>query len=215
MKAIDLTGREFGKLKVLGRSETYVSPSGQKVAFFNCICECGNQHKVRSIHLRRGKIISCGNCDGKKHGESGTILYRVWNTMRNRTSENYKERHLYFDKGIKVCEEWTDYKVFSKWAKANGYKSGLQIDRENNSKGYSPENCRWVDVKTNANNRDVTFQVNYKGVVFAFTSLVDIKNLRSHERTIRKRIENGWTIEDAFDKPFRVGNYKRKQNDRG
>lgn len=54
-------------------------------------------------------------------------------------------------------------------------------------------------------------RLNTKGNVYAFTNLIDLKNLRAHERTVRQRIENGWSIEDAFDKPFRAGNYRRKK----
>lgn len=210
MKIIDLVGQRFGKLQVIERLPNYISPSGQQVVFFLCECDCGNSHEVRSIHLRRGKIQSCGNCDNRLHGESGSKLYNLWNNMRFRTTEKYFQRNLYFDKGISVCEDWHDYKKFAEWAKINGYKEGLQLDRIDNSKGYEPQNCRWVDTQTNSNNRDVTFRVNYKGEIYAFTDLVDIKDLRKHENTIRQRIRNGWTIEDAFDKPFRVGNYRRK-----
>ena len=211
MKAIDLIGQRFGKLKVIERLPNYVSPSGQQVVFFLCKCDCGNVHEARSIHLRRGKIQSCGNCENKMHGESGSKLYGLWNNMRFRVSEKYFQRNLYFDKGIIVCEAWQDYKKFAEWAKSNGYKEGLQLDRIDNSKGYSPENCRWVKSQENCNNRDVTFKVKYKGNVYAFTNLIDLKNLRAHERTVRQRIENGWSIEDAFDKPFRAGNYRRKK----
>lgn len=54
----------------------------------------------------------------------------------------------YGGRGIKVCEEWLDdFSAFQKWALANGYKEGSTIDRKDNDKGYSPDNCRWTDRK--------------------------------------------------------------------
>lgn len=209
-KAIDIIGLKFGKLIVEKRAEKYYSASGQSIVFYECKCDCGNVHKVRSIHLRRGKIQSCGNCEDKLHGESNSRLYRIWNTMRYRTSEDYSQKHLYYEKGIQVCNEWQKYKSFAEWSKSNGYKEGLQIDRRDNSKGYNPDNCRWITSKENCNNRDVTFMVNYKGVDYPFTQLTEIKNLTIYSGAIRARIKRGWSIEDAFDTPIRKGAFGRK-----
>ena len=52
--------------------------------------------------------------------------------------------------GFKIANE---YLVFENWAINNGYEEGLTIDRLDNSKGYSPQNCRWVDAKTQGQNK--------------------------------------------------------------
>ena len=65
--------------------------------------------------------------------------------MRSRCNRpNYPEAHLYFNRGIKVCAEWEDFSKFYTWALSHGWQNGLFLDRIDNDKGYSQENCRFV-----------------------------------------------------------------------
>ena len=81
-------------------------------------------------------------------------LKNVWYNMRKRCYKQYcKEYKYYGARGIKICEEWEDRKNFEQWALSHGYDDGLQIDRIDNDGDYTPENCRFVTPKVNANNR--------------------------------------------------------------
>jgi len=62
-------------------------------------------------------------------------------------------KKYYLNKGIKVCEEWRDFKNFEKWAKANGFDPTLVIDRIDGDGNYEPANCRWVTYEVSNNNR--------------------------------------------------------------
>ena len=66
----------------------------------------------------------------------------------------YKKADRYSKRGITLCKEWYDFKNFLKWANNNGYKDDLQIDRKNNNKEYSPQNCHFVTAAKNAQNRE-------------------------------------------------------------
>lgn len=57
---IDLTGCKCGKLTVLGRSENYISPSGDQNTQWRCLCDCGNEVVVSQANLRNGTTKSCG-----------------------------------------------------------------------------------------------------------------------------------------------------------
>lgn len=93
-----------------------------------------------------------------KHGESvrGKVsrLYRIWENMMDRTSNpknsSYKN---YGGRGITVCSEWKNANAFILWAKSNGYRDDLLLDRSDNDEGYSPQNCRFVSLSVSQKNK--------------------------------------------------------------
>ena len=159
MRVIDLTGQKFGRLTVLERAGS----DKRKRALWLCECECGNKIIATGSHLITGHTKSCG-CIVKRHGLSRTKLWRVWCGILARCGvwkgSSNKTRAIYELRGISVCSDWLNFENFRDWALESGYTDGLTIDRIDNERGYSPDNCRWSTYKENNNNRRCTKKFN-------------------------------------------------------
>ena len=86
--------------------------------------------------------------------KNNKALFGLWQTMKTRCENPKRDNYeRYGARGIMVCEELREARNFVEWAIKNGYKKGLQLDRIDNNKGYSPDNCRFVTPKENNRNR--------------------------------------------------------------
>lgn len=109
-------------------------------------------------------------------------LYFVWQNMRKRCdSPTCHKYQNYGARGISVCDEWKDFKVFCKWAKQNGYADGLSLDRIDNNGNYEPSNCRWADMKTQQNNKRTNCWLEKDGEVHTMAEWTRILNLSNHK----------------------------------
>lgn len=145
------------------------------------------------------------NITNLQHGDSRkramTALYKKWNSMKNRClNSKVKAYGWYGGRGITVCDAWLNYIPFKKWAMENGYSDDLQIDRIDNDQGYSPENCRWVTLTENCNNRRNSWKYEYRGESKTLANWA--RHLKIKVATLRTRIDQrGWSVEDAFSTP--------------
>ena len=171
-KGMELIGQKFGLLTVIEKSKQ----NSKRGRFWVCHCECGNtkEKPVRTSHLTKARVISCGCVSKynrahfgdrwKTHGCPNKKLYWVWSAMKgrclNKSNKQYKD---YGERGIDICVEWINYEHFYKWAIENGYKQGLTIDRLDNDKGYNPSNCRWADNFQQSQNRRSNHFVTHEG----------------------------------------------------
>lgn len=130
-------------------------------------------------------------------------LYNRWCLMRRRCYDrsfiSYAE---YGARGITVCDEWrTDYLKFQSWAFANGWRSGLTIDRIDGTKGYSPDNCRWVTPTEQSENRSIKVTATINGVTKNLS--VWTRELHLDRKTVYERVRRlGWTPERAVTTPI-------------
>lgn len=139
-----------------------------------------------------------------KHGLKKHKLFSVWSNMLGRcyspTHQAYKD---YGARGITVCKEWKeDFVSFFMWAKKEGYRKGLSLDRIDNNKGYSPNNCRWVTMKEQSNNRRSNHLLTFNGRTQTMQQWAEETGINYW--TIRDRLARCyWSIEKALTQPTR------------
>lgn len=200
---VDITGKKYGKLKVI---ELAYRKGGK--SYWKCLCSCGNTRIIQGYDITSGHTKSCGcirKLDGKephfRHGDSKTRLYRIWSNMKDRCDN--PNNHYFKDyggRGITYCNEWKDYIAFKKWALSNGYQDELTIDRSNNNGNYEPANCRWITIKEQQRNRRSNHLLTYNGETHCINEWAEILGIS--RETIKNRLNCGWGIERIFTEPI-------------
>ncbi len=152
----DLHGKQYGRLTVIKYSGVF-----NKQIYWLCKCECGNEVCIKTADLNSGVKKSCGclqlesGHNNYKYGCRTNRLYVIWKGMKarclNSKAPNYA---MYGGRGIVICDEWLQsFKLFQSWALNNGYSDELSIDRIDVNGNYCPENCRWLTVAQQNNNK--------------------------------------------------------------
>lgn len=121
-------------------------------------------------------------------------------------SPTHKSYGRYGNRGIGMCDEWKDdFRTFCEWAMASGYDPDAPygrctIERIDNSKGYSPDNCKWVTLKEQAHNRRNNRPVEAFGETHLVSEWAEIVGL--NRTTLIKRLDLGWNVVDALTRPI-------------
>lgn len=113
---------------------------------------------------RKNFLLSVGCNDEKEYSKKSRRIHHVLFLMKQRCYDKSSPvYHHYGGRGIKIYNEWLENsKSFVIWSLQNGYKENLEIDRIDNNDGYYPENCRWTDKLTNANNKRNNKYIEFK-----------------------------------------------------
>jgi len=199
MKRLNLIGKIFGKLLVVG----YSGKNKYSQSIWLCKCECGNSKMILGNNLMKGDTKSCG-CLHKEsittHGFYGTRTYNIWKNMLARC---FYEKNIgyknYGGRGIKVCNRWLKFENFLEdMGKCPGNKT---LDRINNNLGYFKKNCRWISHEENNrnknNNRNYTLN-NKTQCLIAWA-----EEYRMNRKTLEHRLNRGLCIKDALTIPIR------------
>lgn len=188
-----LLGQVFGRLTVI---------SSRKVSgriYLSCRCICGIIKEIRGRHVMTGATKSCGcwvrdTPSTKTHGRSNDPVYFVWASMIQRCSnKNNKAFRNYGGRGITVCDRWMTFYNF--YSDMGPRPPGGTVERINNDKGYSPENCRWATQKEQMQNTRINHYLtcgNRTQTLCAWAAELGVT-----PGALCSRLSRGWSVEDA------------------
>lgn len=194
-------GLRFAMLTVTGRARR-----GAKL-LWTVRCDCGRETVMQAGSIQRN--VSCG-CQSKRllskarttHGMAKlrAPTYIVWMSMRYRcekpTHKSYKD---YGGRGIRVCDRWQRFENFL--ADMGEAPAGMQLDRVDNSSGYSPENCRWATPRQNSNNKRSNHFLEFEDQRLTLAQWS--RTLGIPRDTLSNRIRSGWNVANVLTKPVR------------
>lgn len=200
---IDLRGRKFGKLLVLMEAPTY-GKFGH--LHWSCQCDCGTVKKIAGQNLRKGASASCGCVSREKllkrittHGQHRSRANIIWRSMITRChSKTDKAYKLYGGRGIKVCKEWRHSFVNFLADMGHPPPKGC-LERADNNKGYSKENCSWSNQYRQLRNTRRNINIEYNGEVLVLKDWA--MRFGFYPQTLKRRLDDGWSIERALTEP--------------
>ena len=134
---IDLTDKIYGNLKVISKSDIR---HNDRVTW-NCLCKCGSLKIIVGDSLRKGRAVSCGNCNPiAKYPKE----YNAWKNMKSRCYNPANKKYPnYGGRNITICSRWTsNFWLFLEDVGLAPFKS-LSLDRRDNNGNYEPSNVKW------------------------------------------------------------------------
>lgn len=211
---------------IIGRL-VVIKDSGKRTnrkIMWEVVCQCGATTTVRSSHLIKGLIRSCGclrNDSAKEraasgvnsgsvqktHGRSRDRLYPVYRAILQRCEDPKNTR--YHGRGIRVCRRWQGKNGFVTFLSDMGEPptANHTIERKDNNKGYCPSNCRWATHKEQARNRRSSKFVEYNGTPTLLVEVAEMCGIPYKE--LWRRLARGWTMNRATTQKLRPHEDKR------
>lgn len=199
----DLVGRRYGRLLVLTEASPRVRRYGRRLRKerrWGCICRCGRYLIVPQHSLIACHATSCG-CGRFKYlsqyGERALGSYKTWQAMINRCRPSASHRAYYKRRGIYVCERWLFFDNF--FADMGPRPTGLTLDRIDNNRPYTPDNCRWATRAAQVRNRRNNILLTLDGITL--TAAEWARRVGISAPALRDRLKKGWSDEDALTLP--------------
>jgi hypothetical protein len=184
---MDLTGKKFNRLTVLGKAKV-VGQKGQQVQRWDCMCECGTNTNVRTAALKNGQVKSCGCLRGvnqrgvnnyrvrefiAKYGEwipsktywyarSKQIIYRAKKTNTPIEFESAYELTRYLEsQEVDICPVFNE-KLTNNPVNGRAHHWTPSVDRVDPHKGYVRGNMQIISNLANVMKNDATPDLLYK-----------------------------------------------------
>jgi len=198
-------GQVYGRLTLL-RLEHMLTGTGAVRAYWRCRCECGNEVLTQSGTLRStSKCPDCAPVEGRgwhrvthgyTRGGKPSPVYTAWQSMWSRCRDPKNKRYAdYGGRGITVDERWRTFEGFIDSMGAPP-EPDMQLEREDNDKGYSPENCVWATRSQQGRNKRNNVKLTYQGRTQLMIEWCEELGLRYD--TVKRRAQKGWTAEEAL-----------------
>lgn len=198
---LDLVGKRFGRLVVTD----FVYKD--RYPYYHCVCDCGNVKDVMGYSLTSGNTKSCGclkkgqystrrasrRYQGRYDKYGHSRIYSIWNAMNSRCYNPKMQAYpRYGGRGIEVCAEWRDsFQAFHDWAAVNGYGDDLTLDRIDSCGDYGPDNCRWVSLEVQNNNRRDNVYLTCDGERMTIAQWA--RRTGASKAAMYKRYSRGWS----------------------
>ena len=204
-KSSELSNQRFGRLTVIERKES--DKNGKAV--WQCLCDCGKTTTSTTGALTSGSKQSCGclmlqrlkeygKTAALTHGLTYSVEFRIWRGMLDRCyNEKNIAYHRYGGRGITVCDEWKESALAFYNDVGPRPSVNHSIDRKDNDKGYSKENCRWATSQEQAANRERSFYFEYNGERKLLIDWCRILNLKYSLIYYRIKVLN-WEFHEAI-----------------
>lgn len=187
-----------------------VRREGKKRDELQCLCECGKTFYICPYMFGKENYKSCGclrlrntNIRNTTHGGSNHPLYNEYNSMVGRCyRKKHKHYSMYGGRGITVCDEWLKSpQAFYDWVESvGGRPKGYSLDRIDNSKGYSPDNCKFVSQHDQLRNTRRNIQLTHNGITKCLTDWALEYGINNE--TARQRYHKGFSFEEIFSKEW-------------
>lgn len=186
---MDIKGHRFGKLVAVELIE------GRR---WKCVCDCGRESICASGNLRNGHTRSCGCLAKSVNGLSRTLTHKRWLAMKQRCyDQNTRTYPRYGGRGILVCDEWkNDFLCFLR-DMGPCPSVGYSLDRVDNEKGYSPQNCRWIPKKEQAKNTSTNVIIFWNERRLCLTDWAKLLGIKP--KTMHERYRKGRRLPELFN----------------
>lgn len=180
-----------------------------------CRCRCGTVKVFLTHNVLSERTKSCGCIRheqlAKRNETHGLSKHRLHQTHKNMLQRCYNPRHPRYDdwggRGIRVCREWRHptegLAAFVAWneslPRAERWRQGLTLERDDNERGYGPHNCRWATYVEQNNNQRGRAKYRVRGEHLTLPELARKYSLKPGR--IKQRLNRGWSIRDAMRVP--------------
>lgn len=203
----DISGNKYNRLTAIRLSHKV-----GYVHYWVFKCACGNEKAIIKSKVTSGETKSCGcyqkevaTSDSTTHGLTNHPVWRLYRDIKNRCYRKTVISYpIYGGRGVIMCDEWkNDFISFYNWCMCNGWRKGMQIDKDIKAKElgvepllYSPEMCQFVTPKQNCNTRRSSRNIELNGVTKTLQQWSELTGI--NYATIIGRIKRKWPIEKAL-----------------